>query len=119
MTSLELAREAIKALDSKRGEKISLLKVADLTVITDYFVLCTGTSITQVRALADEVEFKLEQQGRKPTRTQGRETGSWIVLDYDNVLVHVFMPDARSFYSLDKLWADALPEDISDIVTEG
>ena len=119
MTSVQIAREAILALDSKRGEEIKLLKVGDLTVITDYFVICTGTSTTQVRALADEVEYKLGLAGVMPERVQGSETASWIVLDYNTVIVHVFHPDARSFYSLDKLWADAKSVDISDIVTEG
>lgn len=118
MTSLEIAKEAVKALDSKRGEEIKLLKVDDLTVITDYFVICTGTSNTQVRALADEVEFKLTSLGVQPLREQGRDSASWIVLDYNSVLVHVFQPDARGFYSLDKLWADAREEDISDIIVK-
>lgn len=111
MTSLEMAKIAAAALDSKRGEQIKILKVEDLTVITDYFVIATGASTTQVKALADEVEFKLGENGVKPLRTQGYETSNWIVLDYNSVIVHVFYPAQREFYNLEKLWADAVPVD--------
>ena len=106
MTSLEIARAAAKALDSKLGKDIKIIKISDLTVIADYFVIATGTSNTQVRALADEVDYQLSQQGIKPLRTEGVESGSWILLDLNTVVVHVFKPDTREFYALERLWAD-------------
>lgn len=106
MTSLEIAKTAVAALDSKLGKDIKIIKIADLTVIADYFVIATGTNVTQVKALANEVDFKLGELGVKPLRTEGADSGGWILLDFNTVVVHVFKPDAREFYSLERLWAD-------------
>ena len=96
----------VKALDDKKAEDITVLKVGSLTIVADYFVIAAGTSNTHVRALADEVEFKLHEAGFEPRQIEGKATG-WILLDYHDVVVHVFMKDQREFYSLEKLWADA------------
>ena len=103
-TSYEVAELAVKILDSKLASEIKLLKIDAKTVIADYFVICSGTSTTQVKGLADEVAFQLKQQGREPARTEGYESGSWILLDYLDVVVQVFLQSEREFYSLDKLW---------------
>ena len=107
MESLQLATEIAKILDKKKAQNIKVLKVEDQTVLTDYFVIANGGSTTQVKSLAEEVEFQLGQKEVKPLRTEGYETKSWILLGYGNVIVHVFYPDARNFYDLDHLWADA------------
>ncbi len=114
MTSLELARKIAEALDSKLGKEIKILKLRDLTVITDYFVIATGESSTQVRALTDEVEFKLKQDSVLPVRIEGTDTSGWMLMDYGTVIVHVFSPDARKFYSLERLWADAEPVEFEE-----
>lgn len=106
MTSLEIAKKAAQALDSKKGKEIKIIKIDDLTVIADYFVIATGTSTTQVKALANEVDFALGQQGVKPLRTEGYDSGGWVLMDFNTVIVHVFQPSTREFYSLEKLWAD-------------
>ena len=107
MTGLELSGNIAKILDEKKARDLKVLKIQDLTVVTDYIVVATGTSTTQVKSLADEVEYKLNEQfGIKPTRIEGYESQSWILMDYDTVIVHVFTPDARDYYTLDKLWAD-------------
>ena len=106
MNSLEIATIAAKAIDSKKAEDIKVIKIEDLTVIADYFVIATGTSTTQVRALSDEVEFKLSEVSIKPIGREGTDTKNWVVLDYNNVIVHIFYPTAREFYDLDRLWAD-------------
>ncbi|MBQ7688876.1 MAG: ribosome silencing factor [Clostridia bacterium] len=111
------AETAIRALDSKKGIDIELMKVADLTVLTEYFVLATGTSNTHIRSLADEVEFKMREAGFEPLRIEGRATG-WILQDYGDVIVHVFSAEQRAQYALEKLWGDAERVDISEIVTE-
>ena len=108
---------AVKALDSKKGLNIEVLKVADLTVLTEYFVLVTGTSNTHIRSLAEEVEYQLEQANIRPERIEGKATG-WILLDYGDVIVHVFSAEQREQYCLEKLWADAQPEDLGGLVTE-
>ena len=107
MTALETAMAAAKAIDSKKGKGIKVLRIDDLTVIADYFVIATGSSTTQVKALAGEVEYALGQTGVKPLRVEGFDSGGWILLDYNTVIVHIFQPSTRDFYSLERLWADA------------
>lgn len=106
MEPYEIAVEAAKALDSKLGIDIKVLKVEDITTLTDYFVICSGGSTTQVKALADEVEFRLEQNGIKADHVEGKSDGGWMLLDYGTIMVHVFTEPARDFYSLERLWAD-------------
>ncbi|MCQ2479756.1 MAG: ribosome silencing factor [Clostridia bacterium] len=112
MTPKEIAEAAVKALDSKLGENICLIATTKVTVVADYFVIVNGNSNTHVRALADEVEYALSQQGVEATHIEGRATG-WILLDYGCVVVHVFTPEAREYYNLEKLWADGEVVDIS------
>ena len=102
-----LAHAIFDVLDAKKGQKIKVLHVVDKTVITDYFVICTGNSNTQVKALAGEVEFKLGLRGVDPVHFEGRDGGGWIVLDYSSVIVHIFSRENRDFYQLEKLYGDA------------
>ena len=104
---LELARAIGEILDDKKGNHVKVLHVEDKTSIADYFVLCTGNSGTHVKALAGEVEFKTEQRELSPDNIEGRGNNTWIVLDYGNVVVHIFSREAREFYNLDKLYDDA------------
>lgn len=105
MTSLEKAKKAAQALDSKKAADVKILKVSDLTVLTEYFVIATGTSTTQVKALAEEAQYVLEQE-KEPARMEGKSS-EWILIDSGDVLVHVFLPEAREHYNLERLWADA------------
>lgn len=116
MTPKELALAAVKALDSKKGQDIKVLETGHLTTLADYFVLCTATSTTQVKALADTCEKMLKDEGEAPHHVEGHREGGWILLDFSSVVVHVFMEDARKFYDLERLWADATPVDISEVV---
>lgn len=118
MTDREELEIAVKALDSKKGRNIKVLKVDDLTILANYFVICSAQSTTQVKALADEVEFKLGEKGVTPKNIEGYQSKTWIVLDYIDVIVHVFQEDQREFYQLEHLWADGTPVDISEWVTE-
>jgi len=101
-----LAEAIADVLDSKKGRDIKVLHVEDKTVIAEYFVLCTGNSSTQIKALAGEVEYKIEQRGISPYGVEGRDNNSWMILDYSNVIVHIFSREAREFYNLDKLYED-------------
>ncbi len=96
---------------------MTAIKVADLTVLTEYFLICTATSSTQVRALADEVEDKLEQAGIRPHHIEGKATG-WLVLDYGSVIVHVFGRNEREFYGLDKMWNDEENINLEEMIDE-
>ena len=102
----ELADAIAEILDSKKARDIKVLHVEDKTVIAEYFVLCTGNSSTQVKALAGEVEYRTELRGLSPYSVEGRDNNSWILLDYSNVIVHVFSREAREFYNLEKLYED-------------
>lgn len=115
MTNNETAKKIVKILDEKKAEDIKLIRISELTVIADYFIIANGTSNTHVRALAEEVEELLAQEGILPRSIEGKSTG-WILLDYGDIVVHVFTPADRDYYSLERLWKDADFEDISDII---
>ena len=102
----DLADAIAEILDSKKARDIKVLHVEDKTVIAEYFVLCTGNSSTQVKALAGEVEYRTELRGLSPYSVEGRDNNSWILLDYSNVIVHIFSREAREFYNLEKLYED-------------
>lgn len=108
-TGKELALKIAEILDDRKAQEIKIINVNKKTVIADYFVIAGGSSRTQVNALADEVEYKLGLEGISPTRVEGRGDGSWVLLDFDSVLVHVFGREARDFYKLEKLWAEGTP----------
>ena len=119
MTPKELAIIAAKALDEKKGKGISAIEITDLTTLADYFVFATGSSNTQINALCGSVEKALkEQAGEDPLRREGYRDGTWVLLDYGCICVHVFSEEAREFYSLERLWSDADPVDISQYLTQ-
>ena len=114
MTPKEIAIAAVKALDSKKGQDIKCLETGHLTTLADYFVLCTGTSNTQVKALADAVEDAMTRAGEEPHHVEGHRGGQWTLLDYSAIVVHVFTEEAREFYSLERLWSDATQVDVTE-----
>ena len=109
MEPLKLALLAAKALDNKKALDIKLLHVEDLTILADYFVIASGTSSTHVASLAEEVDFQLSGAGIMPSRIEGAESRSWVLIDCGAVVVHIFYPEAREYYALERLWADAEP----------
>lgn len=116
--SREWAIMAARAASDKKAEDIMVIDVGQLLVVTDYFVICTGRNDRQVRTIADEVEDQLREQGGiKPIGREGADEGKWVLLDFGDLVVHVFQPEEREFYRLEKLWGDAprlaLPEDIT------
>ena len=114
MEAKEMAILAAKALDSKKGGEIKVMEVTDLTSLADYFVICTGSSNTQINALFDAVEEKLaEEAGEKPLHREGHRGGVWVLLDYGCLVVHVFDTEAREFYGLERLWSDGKPVDLA------
>lgn len=103
-TPLEIAKAIEEFLDNKKGRDIKVLHVEDVSNIADYFVVCTATSNTHVKALSGEVEYQLERRGVNAYHIEGRDNNSWVVLDYCNVMVHIFNREARDFYNLEKLY---------------
>ena len=110
---------AAKALSEKKGKEIQVLEIADLTTLADYFVIATGSSNTQINALVDNVEKVLtEQAGEEPLHSEGYRGGTWVLLDYGCIAIHVFNGEAREFYGLERLWRDGKPMDLSGIIDE-
>ena len=118
MTSYETAIAAVKAIDGKKGLNIQVIRISDISVLADYMVIATGNSSTHVKALADEVEYRLDEAGVSVSHIAGYRSNSWILLDYVDVIVHVFSEEAREFYDLDRLWQDGESIDISEFVTD-
>ena len=115
----ELALLAAKALSDKKGKEIQVLEIADLTTLADYFVIATGSSNTQINALIDNVEKVLtEEAGEEPLHREGYRGGTWVLLDYGCIAVHVFNAEAREFYDLERLWRDGKNIDLSGIIDE-
>lgn len=99
------------ALADKKAKEIACTEIAELTSLADCFLMATATSSTHVKALADEVDFKLSEAGEQPRSIEGRST-DWILLDYGDLIVHIFGKNSREFYALDKMWSDGTPIDI-------
>ena len=118
MTSYETAIAAVKAIDGKKGLNIQVIRISDISVLADYMVIATGNSSTHVKALADEVDYRLDEAGVSVSHIEGYRSNSWILLDYVDVIVHVFSEEAREFYDLDRLWQDGESIDISEFVTD-
>lgn len=114
----DLLRAVVRVLDSKKARGLKVLRVADKTVIADYFVMCTGTSNTQLRALSGELEERLSEVGVYPGHIEGYNEANWIIMDYASVIVHIFDRETRSFYNLEKLWGDAEEIDVDSLLAD-
>ncbi len=112
MTQEELIKAAVKILDGKKAEDIRVIEIRDLTIIADYFIIADGASVTQTRALADELEFRIKEMGREPRQVQGNNGSNWIILDYSDVVIHIFYKETRDFYNLERLWSDGKEIDV-------
>ncbi|MEG0753642.1 MAG: ribosome silencing factor [Angelakisella sp.] len=112
----QLVSKIVKTLDSKQAVDITAMKISDLTTIGDYFVVASGNSNAQVKALAEEVENQLSKLGIEPKKVEGGQSALWILMDYYDVIVHIFYKETREFYSIERLWADAPRVDIDEIL---
>ena len=113
MTSLEQARKIVQVMDNKKAKDIRLIKIEGISSL-----VASASNTTQVKAIADEVEDEMTKLGLEPNRVEGRQSAQWILMDYYDVMVHVFLDEARSFYNLERLWSDAPQLDISDLLTQ-
>ena len=116
LSAREVALEVTKALDEKKGIDIKVLRIEKISSIADYFVICTGTVNTHVKTLCDYAEYTMEQLGESMLGREGHRGNSWELLDYGSVVVHVFTEEARKFYDLERLWADAEVVDLQGVV---
>ena len=118
LSAKEVALKVTKALDEKKGIDIKMLRIDEVSSLADYFVICTGTVNTHVKTLCDYAEYTMEQLGEPMLGREGHRGNSWELLDFGSVVVHVFTDEARKFYDLERLWADAEVVDLKDIIIE-
>ena len=116
LTANEVAIHVTKALDEKKGMDIKLLKIDKISTLAEYFLICTGTSNTHVKTLCDYAEYAMGQVGEPLLGREGHRGNSWELLDYGAVVIHVFTDEARAFYNLERLWADAEQVDLSSVL---
>ena len=107
MTPLELTKEIAAILENKKARDITAIRIGEVSTLADYFLLASGSSTTQVRALSDEIELRMKEKfALLPGRVEGYNSSSWILVDYGDVVVHIFLEETREFYSLERLWTD-------------
>ena len=116
LSAKEVALQVTKALDEKKGIDIKLLRIDEVSSLADYFVICTGSVNTHVKTLCDYAEYTMEQLGEPMLGREGHRGNSWELLDFGTIVVHVFTDEARKFYDLERLWADAEAVDLSDVL---
>jgi len=115
MSAKELMEKIVKLADSKKAGEITVLQVGEQTTLADYFIVMTGMSTPHLRALSEEIEVKLKEEGVMPHHIEG-VTSSWVLMDYSTVVVNIFMEEAREMYALERLWGDAVTVDIEKLL---
>ncbi|MDR0490329.1 MAG: ribosome silencing factor [Oscillospiraceae bacterium] len=115
LSPVKIAELIVNALDNKKAQDIKLLRTSEITVLADYFVICTANSSTHLKTLSDEVEKTLKESGEAPLRREGRRAGGWVLIDFGCVVVHLFLKELREFYTLERLWADAETVETEDL----
>lgn len=113
--SMDMAKIAYSALDDKKGEDIQIIEIKDISIIADYLVIANGSNASQVQALADNVEESLSRQGYEPRAIEGIRNSSWILMDYNDIIVHVFSKEDRLFYDLERIWRDGKRVSVEDL----
>ena len=109
MNTREIALTAARTMEEKKGLNIKLLEVTEVTTLAEYFLICTGTSSTQIKTLCDAVEEAVEACGEPLLHREGHRCGTWVLLDFGSLVCHVFTDETRSFYDLERMWNDAKP----------
>ena len=118
LTAKQVAATAAKALDDKMGLDIRAIEITDVSTLADYFLICTATSNTHVRTLCDAVDEVLDVAGEKLLNREGHRSGTWVLMDYGCVVVHVFTEETRAFYDLERLWQDGREVDVKTLTDE-
>ena len=118
LTPQEVMENIVRTLDSKKAKDITVLKTEKITILANYFVICTAGSTTQIKTLNDETSKVLSELGEPPLHNEGYRDGGWVLLDFGCVVVHLFLEETRKFYDLERLWSDAETVDVSSLLTE-
>jgi len=117
-TIKEYVNTVIKALEDKKAEDVTVIDIHEISVLADYFIIANGTNINQVQALADNVSQELAKNGCQTKQTEGYQNANWILMDYHDFIVHIFDRESRSFYDLERIWADGKTIDAKDFLNE-
>ena len=117
--SKEMAKIAVSALEETKAKDLKLLDISDVSVLADYFIIASGSNYNQVQAMADEVEEKLGQAGYTPRQVEGYQTANWILMDYQDIIIHIFDEENRLFYDLERIWRDGKIVDAQSFMDEG
>lgn len=116
MNSYDLMKTAAKAADGRKAINIKVLHVEELTTLCDYFIICSGTSTPHMNAIYEEIDMKLSEAGIKPAAREGLGNPGWVLLDYGDVIVHIFNENSREFYSIERLWSDAEEINVENLI---
>jgi ribosome-associated protein len=114
-TSKKMAAIAVEALEDRKGEDIRIIDISEISTIADYFIIASGTNINQVQALADNAQEKLGRAGFNTKNVEGYDSGNWILLDFEDIIVHVFDSENRLFYDLERIWRDGKRIELDEI----
>ncbi len=118
-TPKQIAAAAVKALDEKNGQNIKILQITEVSTLADYFVICTGTSNTHIKTLCDAVDEAVGALEEPMLHREGHRSGTWVLMDFGCVVVHVFTDETRAFYDLERLWSDGTPVDLDQFLNSG
>ena len=106
MNSKEMVKAAAAAIEEKKGEKVKIIDISKVSVIADYFVIASGKNANQIRAIADEIEEKLGREGVTPKQIEGYQNAGWVLMDYRDIIIHIFNEEERLFYDIERIWSD-------------
>ena len=118
LTPIRISELVVKALNSKKAKDITVLRTSEVTILADYFVICTANSTTHLKTLSDEVEKVLKENGETHRRREGHRSGGWVLIDFACVIVHLFLKESRDFYTLERLWSDAQVVESGELTVE-
>lgn len=113
--SVNMVRIAVNSLEDKKADNIQVIDISMISILGDYFIIANGNNRNQIQAMADNVEESLGKAGFEPKQIEGYNTANWVLLDYRDVVIHIFDPDSRSYFDLDRIWRDGTPVDISEL----
>ncbi len=114
----EVMELIVKTLDGKKARDIAVLKTGKITIIADYFIICTASSTTHIKTLSDETGKVLSEAGEPPLRVEGYRAGGWVLMDFGCAVAHLFLEETRKFYDLERLWGDAEKVDVSNLISD-
>ena len=115
MTSKELAKIAVNALDDKKGEDITVIDISEISVLADYFIIAGGSNRSQIQAMADNVDECVSKNGGTLKQIEGYDAGNWVLLDFQDIIVHIFDKENRLFYDLERIWRDGKIIEVKDL----